>query len=156
MMTPAQFATEIVVPTVREFRENRRSRRHAYLACFAAYHLKDYLKKAGADAEFAMKLHGGSRCFEAVRAVCIAAKHVEFAGARSEHISFKSGEDYDRPPAVWDQLQWDLSRWGDEHGGREIAPELGGLDLYESVKTVLRAYDFHFEFLFADVDFSDC
>jgi hypothetical protein len=80
MMTPAQFATEIVVPTVREFRENRRSRRHAYLACFAAYHLKDYLKKAGADAEFAMKLHGGSRCFEAVRAVCIAAKHVEFAG----------------------------------------------------------------------------
>jgi hypothetical protein len=32
-MTPAEFMDEIVVPTLREFRDDRRSRRLAYLAC---------------------------------------------------------------------------------------------------------------------------
>jgi hypothetical protein len=39
--------TEIVVSTLREFRDERRSRRRAYLACIAVFHLKDHLKKAG-------------------------------------------------------------------------------------------------------------
>jgi hypothetical protein len=47
-MTPAEYVTEIVIPTVRECRDNRRSRRYAYLACIVTFHIKDHLKKAGA------------------------------------------------------------------------------------------------------------
>jgi hypothetical protein len=156
-LTPSEFATEIVVPTVREFRDDRRSRRRAYLACMVTYHLKDYLQKSDVDVEAAMKTFGGSRAFEVVRAVCTAAKHKVFAGDKHpDNIPFSAGDDYDRPPATWDEAVWDLSRWGDAVGGREIAQNLGGLDLYECVKTVLKTYEFHFDFLLHDVDFHDC
>ncbi len=49
-----------------------------------------------------------------------------------------------------------LSRLGDAHGGREIAQNFGGLDLYVSVKTVLRSYQFWFDDLLCGVDLSDC
>jgi len=157
-MTPSQFAVEIVVPTVREFRDNPRSRRRAYLACMVTYHLKDYLDKHGVDVEGAMKLFGGSRSFEAVRAVCIATKHTDFAGRPRypEHIPFSAGQDYERPPARCGELVCGLSRCGDAHGGREIARNLGGLDVYDSVRTVLKAYEFHFDFLLDGADFRDC
>jgi hypothetical protein len=41
-MTPADFVNDIVVPTVREFRDVRRSRRRAYLACIIVFHIKDH------------------------------------------------------------------------------------------------------------------
>ena len=47
-MTPAEYVNEIVLPTVREFGEHRRCRRRAYLACIVAFHIKDYLQRAGA------------------------------------------------------------------------------------------------------------
>jgi hypothetical protein len=151
-MTPGEFAAEIVVPTVREFRDNRRSRRHAYLACLTAYHLKDHLKSVEADVESAMKVYGPSRSFEAVRSVCTATKHVEFAGSRSEHIPFRIGDDFERPPCVAGQAVPGLSRVGDPIGGRECV----GLDLYDCVKTVLMTYEFHFEVMLGSVDFRDC
>lgn len=121
------------------------------------YHLKDYLKTSGAVVEPAMKTLGGSRSFEAVRAVCTAAKHQVFAGDKyPDNIPFKAGDDYERPLATWDEAEWDVSRWDDAKGGREIAPNFGGLDLYECVKTVLKTYEFHFDFLLQDVDFTDC
>ncbi|MCJ2089055.1 hypothetical protein MKK88_24160 [Methylobacterium sp. E-005] len=33
---------EIALPTVLEFKANRLSRRHAYLACIATFHIKDW------------------------------------------------------------------------------------------------------------------
>ena len=39
-MTPADFMNEIVVPTLRDLRDDRRSRRRAYLACIAVFHLE--------------------------------------------------------------------------------------------------------------------
>ena len=52
-MTPAEFLDEIVVPTLRECRDERRSRRRAYLACIAVFHIKDHLKEG--------RREGGSR-----------------------------------------------------------------------------------------------
>ena len=49
-MTPADFMNEIVAPTLREFRDDRRSRRRAFLACVAVFHVKDHLKKAVSEA----------------------------------------------------------------------------------------------------------
>jgi hypothetical protein len=44
-MTPAEYMNGIVVPTPRGLRDNRRSRRHTYLACIAVFHVKDHLRK---------------------------------------------------------------------------------------------------------------
>jgi len=156
-MTANEFAVEIVVPTVRDFRDNRRSRRHAYLACVVAYQLKDYLNQEGVDVDAAMKTFGRSNSFEAVRAVCTGAKHKIFNGDRyPDNIPFTAGEDYDRPPALAGEMVCGLSRVGDAHGGREIAWHLGGLDIYSSVKAALKNYQFHFADLLANADFEAC
>jgi hypothetical protein len=117
-MTPADFMNEIVIPTLREFRDERRSRRRAYLACIAVFHLKDHLKKAGETRiENAMRASCGV-AFDVVRGVCNGTKHVETDGSHA--IAFRAGADTDRPPAVWGEAVWDVSRWDDPHGGREI------------------------------------
>jgi hypothetical protein len=75
-MTPADFVNDIVVPTVREFRDVRRSRRRAYLACIIVFHIKDHLRKAGAkQIEDTIRKATGDG-FDAVRAVCNGTKHV--------------------------------------------------------------------------------
>ncbi len=157
-LTPSEFAKQIVVPTVRDFRDDRRSRQRAYLACIVTYHLKDHLKNGGFDLESAMKTFNDTGAFEAVRSVCTSAKHKHLKKSKkySDTIPFSAGEDYDRPPARAGVMISGLSRAGDAHGGREIASHLGGLDLYVSVKTVLKCYQFFFEALLADVNFQDC
>jgi hypothetical protein len=37
-MTPSEYFTEIVLPTVLNFKEQRISRRNAYLSCVVAFH----------------------------------------------------------------------------------------------------------------------
>jgi hypothetical protein len=161
MTTPAKFAAEYVVPAVRDFRDNRRSRRHAYEACVAVYHLKDHLEACGADVESAFKSCGRNSSFEAIRAACNAYKHAQFPRPNDEqrykrkypnHIPFLFGQEYERPPCIAGLAKADLSRVGDRTGGIEIARDRGGFDLYESVKTVLKAYEFHFSFLLEDLD----
>ena len=98
-MTPAEFMTEIVVPTLRELRDERRSRQRAYLACIAVFHLKDHLKKAGEKGiENALRASCGVG-FDVLRGICNGTKHVETDA--SHVIAFRAGTDTDRPPAVW-------------------------------------------------------
>jgi len=151
-MLPADFALEIIVPTVREFRDDRRSRRRAYIACIVTYHLKDYLEKSGVDVEGALKTFGRATCFEVVRAVCNGTKHRGWRANRVENISFVAGDDYDRPPCIAGLAVCGLSRIGDSIGGREVSE----IDLYDAVKTCLRAYYFHFSDYLDGVDFQDC
>jgi hypothetical protein len=155
-MLPADYALEIIVPIVREFRDDRRSRRRAFLACIVTYHLKDYLEKSGADVEAAMKMFGRATCFEVVRAVCNGTKHRGWRASHAENIQFVPGDDYDRPPCVAGLAVCDLSRVGDIYGGREVAQNLGGIDIYRAVKTCLREYYFHFHELLDEVDFREC
>src|SRR5438105_1748710 len=108
-MTPTDYMNQIVVPTLREFRDDRRARRLAYLACIATFHLKDHLKKAGEQGiETAMRASCGV-AFDVVRGVCNATKHVETDGSHA--VVFRVGEDTDRPPAIWGEAVWDVSRW---------------------------------------------
>jgi hypothetical protein len=152
-MLPRDFALEIVVPTVREFRDDRRSRRRAYLACIATYHLKDYLEKSGADVESAMKAFGRATCFEVVRAVCNGTKHCGWRADRVGNLQFVPRDDYDRPPCVAGIAVSGLSRVGDRIGGREA---VGGIDIYKAVKTCLREYYFLFSELLDEIDFREC
>jgi hypothetical protein len=137
-MTPAEFMGEIVVPTLREFRDERRSRRHAYLACIAVFHLKDHLKKAGEKGiEDAMRAECGL-AFDVVRGICNGTKHVETDG--SHIVAFKAGQDTDRPPAILGQMILGVSLLGDSKGGRDVRHGQARLDVYACAKAVVLGF----------------
>jgi hypothetical protein len=153
-MTPADFMDEVVIPTLREFRNDRRSRRRAYLACVAVFHLKDHLKKAGEEGiEAAMRASCGV-ALDVVRGVCNGMKHVETDG--SHPVAFRVGDDTDRPPAVWGQARWDVSRWDDPDGGREVQDGAKPHDVYECAKAVVVAYHTNYPAHLGGCDLSDC
>ncbi len=137
-MTPAEYMDEIVIPTLREFRDERRSRRRAYLACIAVFHVKDHLKKAGEkDVEKTMSATCGV-AFDVVRGVCNGTKHV---GTDERHVvAFRAGDDSDRPPAILGELVLDVSRFDDAHGGRDVRHGDERFDVYECAKAVVVAY----------------
>ena len=153
-MTPADFMTEIVVPTLGEFRDERRSRRRAYLACIAVFHLRDHLKKAGEmGIENAMRGACGT-AFDVVRSICNGSKHVETDGRHA--IAFRAGTDSDRPPAVWGEAMWGVSRWGDADGGREVRHGADRHDAYECAKAVAVAYQTLYPAHLGVCDLGDC
>jgi hypothetical protein len=72
-MTPAQYAVEIVMPTVRDFMKARGDRRPAYLACITTYHLVDYLARAEAVERATVTATMGAACpneFDVVEGIC--------------------------------------------------------------------------------------
>jgi hypothetical protein len=69
-MTPSEYVDEIVLPTVREFAEDRRSQRRAYLACLASLRITDHLRQAGEEDVEARIGFAAGRAFEALRAAC--------------------------------------------------------------------------------------
>lgn len=153
-MTPAEYVTEIVVPTVRECRDNRRSRRCAYLACIVTFHIKDHLKKAGAGPiEDKMRVACPGH-FDVVRGVCNGAKHV--ATDQSHPIPFATGRDYYRPPAIAGVMVTGLSMLGDTKGARVIQHANKKYDLYGSAKAVLVEFQRQFPGYLDTCDLSDC
>ena len=137
-MTPAEYVNEIVVPTVLELRDDTRSRRRAYLACIAVFHVKDHLSKAGETGiESAMRAATGE-AFDVVRGVCNGTKHVRTD--RGHVIAFTSGDDYDVPPAFADMMIVDVSYLDDTVGGREIETPSGVFDLYAVASTTLKTF----------------
>ena len=153
-MTPAEYATEIVIPTVREFRDDPQSRRRAYMACMVTYHIGDYLVKAGVPKTRippAMRASGGG--FDVVQAICNATKH---SGHGHPHaVPFSPGDDYDRPPAVWDEAVFDVTIWDDAMGGREISVAGSGVDIYRSICATLAAFKINFPPHLDAVDLSE-
>lgn len=75
--------------TLREFRDERRSRQRAYLACIAVFHVKDHLRKAGEKGVEPTMRGACGAAFDVVRGICNGTKHVETDG--SHVISFRAG-----------------------------------------------------------------
>lgn len=153
-MTPAGFMDEIVVPTLRELRDERRSRRRAYLACIAVFHLKDHLKEAGEKGIEATMRASCGVAFDVVRGVCNGTKHVQTDG--SHPVTFRVGEDSDRRPAKWGQARWNVSRWDDPVGGREVLDGATRHDVYECARAVAVAYQTKYPGHFGGCDLSSC
>lgn len=138
-MTPKEYLNEIVVPTLQEFEHNRLSRRHAYLACIAIYHIKDHLKAAGEkDIEATMRA-SGSQAFDLVRSICNGSKHFSTDG--SHEIQFRAGTDYGRPPAFAGVMVCGLSYFGDTKGGREVHHDGQRFDIYRACYEVVQLYE---------------
>jgi hypothetical protein len=153
-MTPADYVNEIVVPTVREFRDEPRCRRRLYLACMATFHIKDHLQKAKArKVEKAIRAATGD-AFDVVRAVCNGTKHGE--ADETHPYPFAAGDDWDRPPFAFGELQFGVSQMGDPVGGREIAVGTARADLYQCVKRVVGAFKVNFPAHLGGCDLSDC
>lgn len=153
-MTPTDYMNEIVVPTLRELRDERRSRQRAYLACIAVFHLKDHLKKAGEKGiEDAMRASCGV-AFDVVRGVCNGAKHLVTEGRHV--VAFRAGDDWYRPPAAAGAAVAGLSVVGDRQGGREIRHRDDRLDLYRCAKAVAVAYQNNYPAHLAVCDLADC
>jgi len=153
-MTPAEYVDEIVIPTVREFRDNRRSRRHAYLACIVTFHIKDHLAKAGKKGIEKTMRTGASKAFDLVRGICNGTKHV--VTDSSHAIPFQAGTDYDRPPGRAGEMIAGLSELGDPVGGRQIGSGAGRFDLYRACKDALTDFQSNFPSHLRNCDLSNC
>jgi len=108
-MTPAEYVNEIVQPTVREFRDERRSRRRAYLACIVVFHIIDYLKNAGEKDVWRKLKQANPDIFELVRSICDGSKHFETNAKHAVH--FRAGSDWDRPPAFPGSCEQAFPSW---------------------------------------------
>lgn len=153
-MTPAEYVNEIVQPTIQEFRDDRRSRRRAYLACIVVYHVKDYLEKAG---EMGVRRKVKELCpdtFELVRSICNGSKHVETDN--THEIQFQAGSDWDRPPAFAGVMRTGISYLGDVIGGREARAGDRRFDLYGCVKALALAFQQKFPAHLSGCDLSNC
>lgn len=152
-MTPAEYAQEIVLPTVQEFLADGMSRRRGYLACVVVYHLRDHLAEAAApltgdpkrdrrlveaeaekvDATVRAALSPGSDAFDVVRGVANGSKH---GLTRSPHaVPFTAGND-----ESWlggpcgGALSLDMGGWVEiPHEGRR-------LDVNQAVRATLSAF----------------
>lgn len=153
-MTPAEYVDEIVIPTVREFRDNPRSRRHAYLACIVTLQIKEHLRKAGEQGIEKTMRAGGSKSFDLVRGICSGTKHGDTD--KTHPIPFQAGTDYDRPPARAGEMQLGLSELGDPVGGRQIDSGADRFDLYRACKDALTNFQKNFPDRLGGCRLSDC
>jgi hypothetical protein len=127
----AQYLDEIVQPTIKDFEQNPTSRRHAFLACAATCHAVDYLAYPKGPRKLREKFAEQSPAFKVVNDVGHAFKHV-IQGDRAAP-KMKASEVVPRPPAVWGQATWDVSRSDDGVGGVTLTTD-PQVDLLETVR----------------------
>ncbi len=146
-MSPAEYLLEIVAPTVRDASDDRRSRRKAYLACIAVYHLIDYLAVDAAEEggtgrrrreaiEVRLKAHAET-ALHVVRGVTNGVKHSVLE--RPHVIPFGPGQDYWRPPARAGEMECGVSQLGDLTGGRQFEDGNRQFDIYWETRRLLVA-----------------
>jgi hypothetical protein len=129
-----RYMTEIVEPTISDFEANPTSVRHAFLACVVTFHSIDYLTHPKKPKSRRELFRQESLEFAMVDRLAHAFKHVRTGDEKSAHIQPLKAEDViERPPAIWDEAVWGLSRWDDAIGGVTIKNE-HERDLLEIVK----------------------
>ena len=123
-MDAKQFADEIVEPTITDFEREPSSRRRAFLACAATFHLIDYLALPAKPSTLRQKYQLECRAFAAVDRYAHTFKHGKTGHPDDPLIQpLKPEQVIERPPAIWDQAVWDLSVWDDTTGGVSVAGE---------------------------------
>jgi hypothetical protein len=120
------FASEIVVPTVKEMLADRGSRRHVYVAGIVTYSLVDYIaREVGiTKTHVCDSLRGVCEAdFDVVQGVCHGTKHA----GNAQGFRFVPGQDrdvpvfaLDVPGAGLDQGRWDVPGLSVERNGAEL------------------------------------
>jgi len=129
-MDAKQFADEIVDPTIAEFEREPSSRRRAFLACVATFHLIDYIDKTQLE-----KFRRECPAFKAVDRYAQTFKHGETgkASGKSRRKRLEAKQVYERPPGRAGEMQVGISHLGDTTGAVRVAGE-DVPDLLDDVK----------------------
>ena len=137
-----RYLSEIVEPTVEDFRRQPSSVRVGFLACVAIDHSVDYLAFPADRAKWDGKEHRSRRAelrrqfgeenehFRLASEAANAFKHVKTITERS----LEASQVYERPPALAGRMMMGLSMFGDTTG----AVVVDGKNLLEVVTEALR------------------
>jgi hypothetical protein len=130
----SRYLKEFVDPTIREFEQNPRSVRHAFLAYVATFHSVDYLAYPRKAQALRQDWSKHSPEFALVDRIAHAFKHVVSGNAASpQKQPLRSADVVVRPPAFFGTLVLDLSRLDDAMGGVTLNNQ-PNIDLLEVVK----------------------
>jgi hypothetical protein len=113
-----RYLNDIVEPTVKDFKDNPTSVRHAFLACVAVFHTIDYLafpNKKARRVALRQKFGKKSPEFALVDKVAHAFKHV--VAGNPKRPDLKATDVISRPPAILGEMVLDLSFLDDFVGG---------------------------------------
>jgi|APMI01.1.fsa_nt_gi hypothetical protein len=130
-MNARQYATEIVIPTVREALANRGDRRHQYLACITTYHLLDYVAHEIREPLANIRAQVAGSCSASLKVIEGVANGTKHAGnyrdAKRGKLFFKPGMErdipifaFDTPGAGWGEGRWDCPGLGIAIDGQEL------------------------------------
>jgi hypothetical protein len=152
-MLPAEYMSQIVLPTVDEYLATTGDRRRAYLACIATYHVRDYLARAEdvSVGEIERNMRGVcANSFDVVEGICNGSKHYRndyddflFAPGSEQAIPVL---ELDVPGSGLDVSRFDVPGLLVEHNGHRMFVDM-------SVCAALAAYGQIFPQRFASIDF---
>jgi hypothetical protein len=152
-MLPAEYMSQIVLPTVDEYLAATGDRRRACLACIATCHVRDYLARAEAVSLGEIERNMRAVCansFEVVEGICNGSKH---CGNSRNHFLFAPGAEkaipvfaFDVPGSGWDVSRWDVPGLLVEHNGHRMFVD-------HSACAVLATYGHLYPEQFASIDF---
>lgn len=140
-MTPESFLSDIVLPTVREFRAEPLSSRRAYLACIVAHHLGDYLQKAGEqNPRDHLRTNYAPAAVDVVSAVANGSKHADYGKDKTGAVKFRPGDEQVRGRGGFGSGPFGSGAFGVNDFGLEVFADGGSGRIMHAVETVIRSY----------------
>lgn len=116
-MDARRYLREILEPTLKEYANDRTSVRRAFLACVAAYHTLDHLADGKGVESLRKAIRKDCPSFRVIDQVAHAFKHKRVGHPNGELKPLAIEDVISRPPAIFGQMRFDLSRFGDKYGG---------------------------------------
>jgi hypothetical protein len=131
-----EYIETIVEPTIKDFEEHPTSRRHAFLACVAAFHSIDYLAyPTERPSQLRQEWRKQSPHFKIVDEVAHVFKHVTTGNRAKPDLHFK--EVISRPPAMAGVAQCGISQCVDATGGVTLFNDRS-IDLLHPLRETVR------------------
>ena len=135
-MDAQHYLSTIVAPTIAEYATERTSVRRAFLACVAAFHMIDYLAESKRPATVRSQVRSECPSFILIDRVANAFKHKSTGSKGGPIKPLKPDWVQPRPPAIFGQMVFGVSLFGDGVGGLTISGSAGA-DLYSELRNVL-------------------
>jgi hypothetical protein len=134
MEDAARYFEEIVEPTIAEYERYPTSRRLGFLACIAIFHTVDYLTYPADPGNRLKQFRAESPAFLEIDRIANAAKHFKSGHPKSSTKPLLQSAVIERPSGIWDEADWDISRWDDPVGGVTLQDNLQ-FDLLTTLKS---------------------
>lgn len=127
-----RYLKDYVLPTFADLEANPTSVRHLFLTCVAVFHAVDWLAQPKRPGNLRREFRRKSDAFRIVDDVAHAFKHFSTGGP----TPLRASDVIVRPPAIWGEMQFDLSRWDDPVGGVTLNSDRE-VDLLEVIREAI-------------------